>query len=147
MLIKDVLHKKGPEVFTIGEDKTISEATKLLIANQIGSLIVLKEDGKIVGIFSERDALRECHVHEGQCGEMKIKDVMTKNIIFAELDDDVNYVLGIITKNRIRHVPVMKDKHLAGIVSIGDLVKNLLNEQQYENKYLLDYIQGTTPKG
>lgn len=147
MVIKDILHNKGPEVFTIGSEKTISQATDILIANQIGSLLVLNEDGKIVGIFSERDALRECHRHEGQCGEMKIRDVMTSKIIFAEAEDDVNYVLGIMTKNRIRHVPVMKEKRLVGIVSIGDLVKNLLQEQQFENKYLLDYIQGTTPKG
>jgi CBS domain-containing protein len=147
MFIKDILHSKGPEVFTIGEEKTIAQATDVLIANQIGSLLVLNEDGKIVGIFSERDALRSCHTHEGQCSEILIKDVMTKKIIFAEADDDVNYVLGIITKNRIRHVPVMKERRLVGIVSIGDLVKNLLNEQQFENKYLLDYIQGNTPKG
>lgn len=147
MLIRDILYSKGPEVFTIGEEKTINQATDVLINNQIGSLLVLNGEGKIVGIFSERDALRECHNNEGKCGEVQIKNVMTKKIIFAEAEDDVNYVLGIITKNRIRHVPVMKDKRLVGIVSIGDLVKHLLHEQQFDNKYLLDYIQGTTPKG
>jgi CBS domain-containing protein len=147
MYISDVLHVKGPEVFTIGEDKTIANATDVLISNHIGSLLVLNKEGKIVGIFSERDALRSCHDNEGNCDEIKVKDVMTKNIIFAESKDDVDYVLGIITKNRIRHVPVMKDKRLVGIVSIGDLVKHLLKEQQFENKYLIDYIQGNTPKG
>ncbi|OGU58688.1 MAG: hypothetical protein A2X64_09235 [Ignavibacteria bacterium GWF2_33_9] len=147
MYIKDVLNAKGYDVSTIGHEQTIAEATKMLIRNKIGSLIVKDDTGEIVGIFSERDALRECHLNEGNCGEVKIKDVMTTNLIFAEPEDDVNYVLGIITTNRIRHVPVMNEKKLVGIVSIGDLVKKLLNEQQFENKYLRDYIQGTTPKG
>jgi CBS domain-containing protein len=147
MTIRDILHAKGSVVLTINEDTTISQATEMFIANQVGSLLVLDNEGRISGIFSERDALRVCHSHQGQCAELKIGELMTKNIIFAEADDDVNYVLGIMTNNRIRHIPVMKDQNLAGIVSIGDLVKNLLNEHQYENKYLLDYIQGNTPKG
>ncbi|MGB9702921.1 MAG: CBS domain-containing protein, partial [Candidatus Kapaibacteriota bacterium] len=145
MQIKDVLKQKGHEVFTIDEDKTIFQAMDVLVKNQIGSLLVMNEDGNITGIFSERDALRECFKNEGNCKDIIVKNVMSKNIIFAEADDNIDYVMGIMTKNRIRHVPVLKDKVLVGIVSIGDIVKASLNEQQFENKYLKDYFYGQAP--
>jgi CBS domain-containing protein len=142
MQIKDVLRQKGHEVFTIDEEKTVFQAMDILVKNQIGSLIVMNENGQISGIISERDALRECFKNEGNCQNITIKNVMTKNIIFAEADDNIDYVMGIMTQNRIRHVPVLKDKVLVGIVSIGDIVKASLNEQIVENKYLKDYFYG-----
>jgi CBS domain-containing protein len=144
MQISDVLKSKGHEVLTIDENKTIFQAMDILIKNSVGSLIVVNAEGKISGIFSERDALRECYKNQGNCVELIVKDFMTKNIIFVESDDNIDYVLGIMTNNRIRHVPVLKNKILVGIVSIGDIVKASLTEQQFENKYLMDYIYGKT---
>lgn len=147
MKIKDVLSTKGPEVFTIGANKTVYEAMDVLIRNKIGSLLVLNQDGKIVGIFSERDALRVCFNYKDNFTDILVGDVMTKKIIFAEPEDDVSYLESIMTNNRIRHVPIMKDKVLVGIVSIGDIVKASLSEQKTENKYLMDYFYGMMPKG
>lgn len=142
MKVKDILKNKGPEVFTIGEEKNINEALKILVKNNIGVLLVLNNDAKIVGIFSERDAIRTAHNNPQNFGDTLVKDVMSKNIIFVEPEDDIEYLQSIMTKNHIRHLPVVDKKVLVGLISIGDIVKSLLSTTQYENKYLKDYISG-----
>ena len=143
MKIKDVLSQKSGAIHTIEQNKTILEGLSLLVPNKIGSLIVLDNEGKIVGIFSERDALRECYYNPNNFQNIKIGDVMTKSIIVAEPEDEVEYVLGIMTQNKFRHTPIVdKSGNLVGIVSIGDLVKVQLREKDFENKYLMQYIQG-----
>ncbi len=142
MKIKNVLKTKGPEVFTISEDKNVIQAMSFIVANRIGSLIVINNEAKITGIISERDALKVCFENPNNFSEIAVKEVMTKSIIFAEPEDEVDYVLGIMTQNKFRHVPVMKEGSLIGIVSIGDLVKVQLNEMHIENKYLMEYIHG-----
>lgn len=143
MKIKDVLSQKSGAIYIIEQNKTILEGLSLLVPNKIGSLIVLDNEGKIVGIFSERDALRECYYYPNNFQNIKIGDVMTKSIIVAEPEDEVEYVLGIMTQNKFRHTPIVdKSGNLVGIVSIGDLVKVQLREKDFENKYLMQYIQG-----
>lgn len=143
MKIKDVLSKKGGTIHTIDQNKTIYEALSILVPNKIGSLIVLDNEGKIAGIFSERDALRECYNNPDNFQNIAVGSVMTKSIIVAEPDDDVEYVMGIMTQNKFRHTPIVdKSGTLVGIVSIGDLVKIQLSEKDFENKYLMQYIQG-----
>lgn len=143
MKIKDVLISKSGTIYTIDQNKTVLEGMSLIVPNKIGSLIVLDEDGKISGIFSERDALKQCYNNPESFQNIPIRDVMTKSIIVAEPDDDVDYVLGIMTQNKFRHTPIInKEGNLVGIVSIGDLVKVQLNEKDFENKYLMQYIQG-----
>lgn len=142
MKIKNVLKLKGAEVFTISEGKNVYQAMAIIVANKIGSLVVINDEAKITGIFSERDALKVCYENPNNFAEIAVNQVMTKSIIFAEPEDEVDYVLGIMTQNKFRHVPVMKEGSLVGIVSIGDLVKVQLNEMNLENKYLMEYIQG-----
>jgi len=143
MKIKDVLSRKGGAIYTIDQNKNIFEALSILVPNKIGSLIVLDNEGKISGIFSERDALRECYNNPKSFQNIIIGDVMTKSIIVAEPDDEVEYVMGIMTQNKFRHTPIVdKSGNLVGIVSIGDLVKVQLSEKDFENKYLMQYIQG-----
>lgn len=143
MKIKDVLTSKGGTIFTIDQNKSVLEGMSLIVPNKIGSLIVLDESGKITGIFSERDALRQCYLNPGNFQNIPIKDVMTKSIVVAEPEDEVDYVLGVMTQNKFRHTPIVnKQGNLVGIVSIGDLVKVQLNEKDFENKYLMQYIQG-----
>lgn len=143
MKIRDVLTSKSGTIFTIDQNKTVLEGMSLIVPNKIGSLIVLDEDGKISGIFSERDALKQCYHNPSSFQNIPIKEVMTKTIIVAEPDDEVDYVLGIMTQNKFRHTPIVnKEGNLVGIVSIGDLVKVQLSEKDFENKYLMQYIQG-----
>ena len=142
MKVSDILAKKGPEVFTISEDKTLQEALRLLVTNKIGVLIVLDHSAKLSGIISERDILTACHKQPMDYRNLNVSDFMTRNVIIVEPDDSVEYVENIMTQNRFRHVPVIKNKMLVGLISIGDIVKTILKEAKEENKYLKDYIAG-----
>ena len=142
MSVNDILKKKGPEVFTIGENKSIAQALELLVDNKIGALLVLNEDAKIVGVLSERDIVRQARENPDDCLNHSVGNVMTRNIIGVEPEDDVEYVESIMTSNRIRHLPVIKNQVLVGIIPIGDVVKSLLKSKEVENKYLKDYLSG-----
>ncbi|MFH1050599.1 MAG: CBS domain-containing protein [bacterium] len=142
MKVKDILKNKGPEVFTIGEDKKISDALKILVTNNIGVLLVLNLEAKIVGIFSERDVVKSAYKNQQNFLDILIKDIMSKNIIFVEPEDEIEYIESIMTNNHIRHLPVVDNKVLVGLISIGDIVKSLRTNKESENKYLMDYISG-----
>ncbi|MCX7908233.1 MAG: CBS domain-containing protein [Ignavibacteria bacterium] len=142
MKVKDILKQKGPEVFTIGDEKTLADAVKVLAANNIGVLLVLSSEAKIVGIISERDIIRKLASDPEGCLSTKVKDVMTRQVIVVEPEDDLEYVERVMTQNRCRHVPVISNKVLVGLISIGDIVKSMHKETEIENKYLKDYIAG-----
>lgn len=142
MKVKDILKYKGPEVFTIGEEKTLRDVVRILAANRIGVLLVLSSEGKITGIISERDIVRTLDSNPHNWYEVKVKDVMTHQVLVVEPEDELDYVEQIMTQNRCRHVPIIQNKVLVGLISIGDVVKALSNETNVENKYLKDYISG-----
>ncbi len=142
MKVKHILKNKGPEVFTIGEDKTIYDALRILVNNNIGVLLVLNASAKIVGIFSERDMIKEVYNNPDGFKDKLVKDIMTKKIIFVEPEDEMDYVESIMTENHIRHLPILDNNVLVGLISIGDIVKSQLSNTQFENKYLKDYISG-----
>lgn len=142
MKVRDILKTKGPEVFTIGEDKALSEAISILVNNKIGVLLVLNNEAKIIGILSERDIIKESHNKPETCWKSKVGDVMTRKVIVVEADDEIDYVESVMTENRIRHLPVVHNKVLVGLISIGDIVKIQLSSTRYDNKYMMDYISG-----
>lgn len=142
MKVKDILKEKGPHVFTVGDELNVSKACEIMVNNNIGSLLVLNEGGKICGIFTERDILKLTHKYPANFGEIIIRDVMTKEVLIAEPEDDIGYVESIMTQNRIRHLPIVQNKVLVGMITIGDVVKSLLQESRADNKYLFDYISG-----
>ena len=142
MKVKEILKTKGPEVLTIGEEKTVFDAIETLVKNKIGSLIVLNVEGKIVGIITERDILNETHSRHCALTEITVKQVMTKDLIIGEAEDDIECVEAIMTENRIRHLPILSQKRLVGIISIGDIVKGQMQESKVEIRYLKDYIEG-----
>ncbi len=143
MKVKEILKLKGPEVFTIGGTKPIFEAMKVLVNNRVGALLVLNDSAKIVGIISERDIVRVAYNEPDKFKEIQVKDIMTKKILVVEPNDDIEYVESVMTHNKIRHLPVVSDKILIGIISIGDVVKAQFKEIRAENKYLRDYIEGS----
>ena len=142
MKISEILKNKGPEVFTIGEDKTLDEALKILVLNKIGVLIVLNYEGKISGIISERDIIRASYDNPVDYRNLNVSEFMTKNVVIVEPEDSIDYAENIMTQNRFRHIPVINNKRLVGIISLGDIVKAQLTETRFENKYLKDYISG-----
>jgi len=142
MKVKDILSNKGPQVFTIGDNMPIRIAIEYLANNKIGVLLVLSEDGKICGIISERDIIREFAKSKAETLDMLVGEVMTRQVIFVEPDDEIEYAEKVFTQNKIRHLPVLQQKRLVGLISIGDVVKAALNETKTENKYLMEYIGG-----
>jgi CBS domain-containing protein len=157
MRIKDILDKKGSAVRTIGPDETVAEAVSQLCEHRIGALVVVGDGGKIAGIISERDLLRESgEVFKrladparaaGPVTPKRVKDIMSKSLIIGLPDDTVDYVMGVMTHNRVRHLPVVAEGKLIGIVSIGDVVNASLGETTYENRLLKDYIHGAIAVG
>ena len=152
MHISDILRHKGRHVVTIEEHTTVHDAIRKLNDHGIGALIVTAEGGKISGIITERDILRECgdrcsHLTESAqpaespCPAL-VRDAMTRDLVIGVPDDDLDYVMGIMTKNRVRHLPVFEEGALVGIISIGDAVNAHVEETQYENRQLKDYISG-----
>jgi CBS domain-containing protein len=141
MKLRDILKLKGSQVYTVAPDQTVQDAVAVLMQHRVGALLVQDAQGHTVGIVTERDVLRECLHRSDQLRQVKVRDAMTKDLIIGLPDDDIDYTMGIMTKNRLRHLPVMDNDRLVGMISIGDVVKACLDETEYENRYLKEYIQ------
>ncbi len=142
MLVRDVLNSKGNRVISIDLEATVHEAIAKLVQNNIGSLPVVDAEGKIVGIFAERDVLRLIHHRGDGFGRLKVSEVMTCSPITCDIQDDVNDVMGQMSERRIAKVPVLEDGKLVGIISVGDVIKVMYDKVATENQHLLSYIQG-----
>ena len=141
MKIRDLLNEKGYEVVTVPPSFPVQDAMRLLVEHNIGSVVVAQE--KVVeGILTERDILRLASEDSAGMPSMKVEDVMTKNVVVALLDDNVDYVMEIMTQNRIRHLPIVDQGWMQGILSIGDVVHALRKKVEVENNYMRDYIRG-----
>jgi CBS domain-containing protein len=142
MKVMDILKKKDPNVWTIKAKQTIRETLGVLVEKKIGALVVMGDGDDIVGIVSERDMIRDCYQNSKNVETTQINQIMTRNVIVGTPEDDLDYIMGIMTQNRIRHLPIIAAGKLTGIISIGDIVKAQLQDTQYENRYLKDYIFG-----
>ena len=141
MRISDILRKKGSDVVSIEPDQPVLAAVRVLSQHRIGALVVRRKD-EISGILSERDVLNLAADDPARLNETRVEDAMTKDLIVGVPDDDLDYVMNIMTKNRIRHLPIVVDGRLEGIVSIGDVVNAVRREVESENRHLKDYIHG-----
>ena len=142
MLVVDVLHSKGNRIISIDSDATVNEAIAMLVQNNIGSLPVVNNEGRLVGIFAERDVLRIIHNRGERFGRLRIADVMTPNPTTCDIQDDVNDVMGQMSEQRIAKVPVLESGKLVGIISVGDVIKVMYDKVATENHHLLSYIHG-----
>jgi len=141
MKIRDLLEEKGYEVVTVPPSFPLQDAMRLLVEHNIGSLVVA-QDKVVEGILTERDILRLAADSPTTMGNLKVEEVMTKDVVIGMLDESVEYVMEIMTKNRIRHLPVVDDGWMQGILSIGDVVNALRKKSEVENHYMRDYIRG-----
>jgi CBS domain-containing protein len=141
MKIRDLLEKKGYEVVTIPPSFPLKDAMQLLVEHNIGS-IVIAEDRVVQGILTERDILRLAAKDPGAMGNYKVADIMTKDVIVGLPEDSLEYVMEIMTRNRIRHLPVVDEGWMEGILSIGDVVDALRSKTEAENRHMRDYILG-----
>ena len=140
MLLRDILKAKGNKVFTVSADATLSEVVRELVRHNIGSLVVFNGD-ELVGIITERDILRTMADLADRLDDVPIKSRMTTDVLSGSPDDEVSKTMGLMTEKRIRHLPIVEDGRLAGMVSIGDVVKAQHDRLTMENQYLINYIQ------
>lgn len=141
MKIRDILRTKGSDVICVGPEQPVLAAVKILSEHRIGALVVRSGD-EIQGIISERDLLNLVASDPARLPDVKVEEIMTRDLIVGVLDDDVDYVMSILTKNRIRHLPIVTDGRLDGILSIGDVVNAVRRSVESENRHLKDYIHG-----
>lgn len=144
MKARDIIAKKGSEVYTGSPSLTIREALHNLLEHKVGALVIVDEAQRPVGIITEKDILHLAREHD-DWREHIVGDHMTKNLIIGLPGDSGEYIMSLMTINRFRHVPIMDEGKLAGIISIGDIVKAQLKNIKAENRYLTDYIMSKYP--
>jgi CBS domain-containing protein len=142
MLIRQILAGKGSDVVTTRPDATVTEVAKLLKAKRIGAVVVTDADGEICGIISERDLACGLADRGADLLGMRVGDVMTRDISTCSPDDGIDRLMRQMTEGRFRHLPVVEDGRMIGIISIGDVVKHRLQELEHEAHMLHDYISG-----
>ena len=135
MLLKD----KGQDVWSVHPDDTVLDAIKMLAEKDIGALIVIKDD-KPVGIFTERDYARNVYLKGKSSLDTAVRDVMVAPVICVTPDQTVDECMALMTAKRFRHLPIMDGNELVGMVSIGDLVKSVIAEQQFTIEQMEQYI-------
>ena len=143
MFVETILAAKGSEVATANSTETVSQAVTRMDANGIGALVIVDTSEMPMGILSERDIARGVTRYGTELPDTQIGALMTRNLVTCKPDDMVADIMAVMTDKRIRHVPVLKGRRLAGIISIGDVVKVRLGEIEEEASALRAYIAGT----
>ncbi|UCG61031.1 MAG: CBS domain-containing protein [Candidatus Zixiibacteriota bacterium] len=142
MLVKNLLESKPRQIVSTRPHASVDEAMDLLIRNNIGCLPVLDDSGELIGIISDKDIFKRIHETKGQYHDMTVKDVMTTNVIVGLPDDDISYIAGMMKKNWIRHVPIVEQGEVVGLVSLRDILKTVSKTTDIENRYLKMYMDG-----
>ena len=140
MKLQEILRVKGTGVHKIGPEASLAEVVQRLVECGCGSLLVCDGD-RMVGIITERDILRACAAKAAPLEEIQVTVHMTVEVVTGSPGDDVSDIMGLMTSKRIRHLPIMEDAELAGMISIGDVVKAQHAHLSVENHYLKEYIQ------
>jgi CBS domain-containing protein len=137
--VRQLLEAKAPEVFAIGPDAPVIDAIRLMAEKRIGAVLVM-EGGRLAGILSERDYARKIVLQGRSSKDTPVRDIMTSDVVSVGLNDTADHCMQIVTDRRIRHLPVLDGEHVLGVVSIGDLVKAVIEDQQLELDQLQRYI-------
>ena len=137
--VRHLLEAKAPEVFAIGPDAPVIDAIRLMAEKGIGAVVVMQA-GRLAGILSERDYARKIVLQGRSSRDTPVRDIMTANVVTVRLDDSVDHCMQLVTDKRIRHLPVLERDAVLGVVSIGDLVRAVIEDQQLEIDQLQRYI-------
>lgn len=151
MTLGEILAAKGHAVHTISSNATLDDVVHTLVRHNCGSLVVCdgeircgetRDTGHMIGIITERDILKACAAHDGALANLRVRDAMTTNVTTGDPADSVEETMGLMTRMRIRHLPVIEHGQLQGLISIGDVVKCQYDQLSMENHYLKTYING-----
>jgi CBS domain-containing protein len=133
---------KYRQLVTVLPKETISATLQKMVAHDRGSLPVCSDKDELVGIITERDIVRKCYRGETDCSRFKVQDVMSKKVVIGSPEDDLDYAISVMKKERIRHLPIVDNRKVIGVISMRDLLGVKLEETRAEVKYLTDYISG-----
>ena len=137
--LKQLLSDKGGQIHSIGPDAKVIEALQIMAQKDVGALVVM-EGGKLAGILSERDYARKVILRGKASQDVPVRDIMTAEVVTIDQSRTIEDCMALVTHRRIRHLPVVEDGNLIGVVSIGDLVKEVIAEQEQTIKQLESYI-------
>ena len=140
MRVTEILKEKGDSVYQISPNATLADSVEQLVKFNCGSLMVTERE-RVLGIITERDILKSIASQSLPLCELKVRDFMSKDLVTGQPCDDVNSIMGLMTSQRIRHLPIIEDNRLAGMISIGDVVKAQFDLLAHENHYMKVYIQ------
>ncbi|MEQ9489233.1 MAG: CBS domain-containing protein [Alphaproteobacteria bacterium] len=142
MTVASILKTKGSETITLPENSTVEEAVALLAEKRIGAVVVAASDGGVAGIFSERDVVRGLSGLGTDLLQSAVSTLMTRDVVTCASSDTIDAVMEKMSQGRFRHVPVVEDGRLIGIISIGDIVKSKISQLEHETSAMRDYIAG-----
>jgi CBS domain-containing protein len=136
---KDFKHRA---LVTVKPKETISSTIQKLAEHDYGSLPVCNDKGELVGIITERDIVRKCFTSGTDCSRFKVQDVMSRKVVIGSAEDDLDYAINVMKSERIRHLPIVDDRQVIGMISMRDLLGVQLEQCRIDVKYLTDYISG-----
>ena len=139
--VADILETKGSEVWTIPPETIVFDALKMMADKNVGALMVMN-GAKVTGILSERDYARKVILHGRSSRELETREIMSPTVYFVRPEQDIEDCMALFTNKRVRHLPVLQNDQLIGIISIGDVVKAVIAEQESTIKHLENYITG-----
>lgn len=137
--VKEILNSKRYSLLSITPSETVLDALKLMAEKEVGALVVL-EDERLVGIFSERDYARKVILFGKASKDTLVREIMTQKVVCVRPEQSVEDCMALMTDKRVRHLPVLQDKHVVGVISIGDVVKEVISEQRFVIEQLENYI-------
>lgn len=140
--VRTILDAKGRQVYSVGPDTDVYSALELMAEKDIGAVLVEDNQGKVLGIMSERDYARKVILKGKHSEDTPVSEIMTEHVIYVEPSQPIEECMALMVGKRIRHLPVLEDGKIAGIISIGDVVKALISEQQTLIEQLETYIRG-----
>ncbi len=138
---RELLDNKGHDIWSISPERSVYEAIEMMAAREVGALMVMEGD-RVVGVISERDYARKVIIKGRSSRKTRVSDVMTSRVVYAQPGQTVGECMALMTDKRVRHLPVMDQGRLLGVISIGDLVKAIIAEQQFTIEQLERYISG-----
>ena len=140
--VRDILRTKGHDVWSIGCDVTVYDALKLMADKNIGAVLVM-DAGRLAGILSERDYARKVILHGKTADETSVGEIMTQRVVYVRPEQKTEECMALMTDKRVRHLPVLEDGQVIGVISIGDVVKAIISEQEFIIEQLEHYITGS----
>ena len=146
MTLRQVLQTKGSNVWSVPPDATVYDALKVMAEKNIGAVLVI-ENGELIGIISERDYARKVALSGKSSKDTSVKEIMTEKVVYVRPDQSIEECMAIMTEKHFRHLPVIDDGALIGVISIGDVVHAVISEQKFIIKQLENYIAGGMENG